>query len=335
MGRVAPRDIVVLHDPQAAGLIQHVRTSSKVVWRCHVGRDTPNESTDIGWEFLREFIADADAFVFSREAYAPHWLDRDRLWVIAPSIDPFSAKNIDMTPDVARSVLVSAGLLAETSGRVDAGAVSLGGAPLSPGDRFVVQVSRWDRLKDMAGVMTGFGLLDAAAGLDDVHLVLAGPETSGVSDDPEAAEVLTECERLWHGLPARTRDRIHLATVSMRDAQENALIINAMQRLADVVVQKSLVEGFGLTVTEAMWKGRPVVASGVGGIRDQITHGVDGLLIDDPYDLPSFAETLWTVLVDESMADRLGSGARERVLDEYVGDRHLERYVHLLVTLVA
>jgi len=351
--RVSPRDIVVLHDPQTAGLVRDARTYSRVVWRCHVGRDTRNESTDIGWEFLRDFIADADAFVFSRAAYAPEWLDPARVWVIPPSIDPFSAKNVGLAPAVARSMLARAGILDHAlegdsagrgvqrdgaeglpSGRLGTEAASLIGAPLSAGDRFVLQVSRWDTLKDMAGVMTAFGLL-VGEGLDDVHLVLAGPQTSGVSDDPEQAQVLAECERLWHELPARTRDRIHLATLPMRDVQENALIVNALQRLAAVVVQKSLVEGFGLTVTEAMWKGRPVVASRVGGIQDQITHGVDGLLIDDPYDLPALAETLRTVLVDAPMGERLGRAARARVMDEYVGDRHLERYADLLVTLVA
>lgn len=311
--RVSPRDIVVLHDPQTAGLVRDAKRCAGVVWRCHVGSDTPNESTDQGWAFLREFIAEADAYVFSREAYAPEWLDRERLRVIAPSIDPFSAKNIDLTPAVARSVLVREDLL--------------------PSDRFVLQVSRWDRLKDMAGVMEGFALLGRRTG--DAHLVLAGPQTSGVTDDPEGAQVLAECRRLWQGLPGRTRDRIHLATLPMNDARENALMVNSLQRQAAVVVQKSLAEGFGLTVTEAMWKGRPVVASRVGGIQDQITHGVDGLLIDDPSDLPAFARTLRTVLEDAPMGERLGRAARARVLDEYVGDRHLERYVDLLVALVA
>lgn len=341
--RVSPGDIVVLHDPQTAGLIRHVRAPSPVVWRCHVGRDTPNESTDLAWEFLREFVVDADACVFSRKEYAPDWLDPARLWVIAPSIDPFSAKNLDLAPADARDVLVRAGLLEQPRGsgvgndaprRTGPEIATVSGGPLSARDRFVVQVSRWDRLKDMTGVMTGFGLLDDEA-LKDVHLVLAGPQASGVADDPEGAQVLAECERLWRGLPAGARERVHLATLPMGDARENALIVNSLQRLADVVVQKSLVEGFGLTVTEAMWKGRPVVATRVGGIQDQITHGVDGLLIDDPQDLPAFAATLRTVLTDPPMAERLGRAARERVLVEYVGDRHLERYVDLLVSLVS
>lgn len=310
---VSPQDIVILHDPQTAGLVGEAKACAGVVWRCHVGRDTPNELTDRGWEFLREFMADADAFVFSRKVYPPEWLDRDRLWVIAPSIDPFSAKNVELTPAAARSVLARHDLL--------------------PRGRFALQVSRWDRLKDMAGVMEGFALL--GQGPDDVQLILAGPQTSGVLDDPEGAEVLAECRGLWQGLPARTRDRIHLATLPMSDARENALIVNSLQRQAAVVVQKSLAEGFGLTVTEAMWKGRPVLASRIGGIQDQITHGVDGLLLDDPCDLPAFAATLRTVLDDVPMGERLGRAARARVLEEYVGDRHLEDYVELLTTLVA
>lgn len=311
--RVSPQDVVVLHDPQTAGLVQHTKACAGVVWRCHVGRDTPNELTGRAWEFLREHISDADAFVFSREAYPPDWLDRGRVWVIAPSIDPFSAKNVDLAPTVARSLIEGEGL--------------------PPRGRFVLQVSRWDTLKDMAGVMKGFALL--GQGLDDVHLVLAGPQTSEVRDDPEGEQVLAECRSLWQGLPDRTRDRIHLATLPMGDARKNALIVNALQRQAALVVQKSLAEGFGLTVTEAMWKGRPVVGSRVGGIQDQITHGIDGLLIDDPNDLPAFARMLQTVLDDPAMGEQLGRAARDRVLDAYVGDRHLEQYVDLLVTLVA
>ena len=115
----------------------------------------------------------------------------------------------------------------------------------------------------------------------------------------------------------------------------NARLVNALQRTAEVVVQKSLVEGFGLTVAEAMWKGRPMVASRVGGIQDQIQHGRDGLLLDDPADLDAFARTLETLLGDPALAKRVGNAAHERVLDEYVGDRHLERWADLFVSLVA
>ena len=153
-------------------------------------------------------------------------------------------------------------------------------------------MSRWDRLKDMAGVMEGFVRAVAGNDLAGAHLVLAGPEVSGVSDDPEGAEVLAECLDQWQRLPQTVRGRVHLASIPMDDADENAIIVNALQRHAAVVVQKSLVEGFGLTVTEAMWKARPVVASRLGGIQDQITDGRDGLLVEDPYDLDELAGVL-------------------------------------------
>jgi trehalose synthase len=199
----------------------------------------------------------------------------------------------------------------------------------------VVQVSRWDRLKDMSGVMAGFARLVAADGSHHrVHLVLAGPAVAGVSDDPEGAEVLDECLQAWKALPAEARDRIHLAALPMDDVDENAHLVNALQHHAAVVVQKSIVEGFGLTVTEPMWKSRAVVASKVGGIQDQIVHGESGLLLADPTDLDAFADALVAVLSDPAFAQRLGTAARERVRDQYLGDRHLIQYVELFAELL-
>jgi trehalose synthase len=165
--------------------------------------------------------------------------------------------------------------------------------------------------------------------------MLAGPEVSGVSDDPEGAEVRAECRDQWQRLPERVRRRVHLASIPMDDGDENAIIVNALQRHAAVVAQKSLVEGFGLTVTEAMWKARPVVASRLGGIRDQIVDGRDGLLVDDPYDLDEFAGALRHPLLDAGLAARLGAAAHDRVLEEFLGDRHLEQYVDLFSRLAA
>ena len=121
----------------------------------------------------------------------------------------------------------------------------------------------------------------------------------------------------------------------MDDVDENAHLVNALQRRASVVVQKSLVEGFGLTVTEAMWKGRPVVASAIGGIQDQIVDGEHGLLLGDPRDLDAFAHALSRILDDPELAAELGAGAHERVYDRFLGDRHLEAYADLFRTLLA
>jgi trehalose synthase len=198
--------------------------------------------------------------------------------------------------------------------------------------RLVLQVSRWDRLKDMAGVLTGFA--DHVADLpEDAHLMLAGPETAGVTDDPEGAEVLEECRALRLALPPEVQKRIHLCSLPMDDIDENAYLVNALQRHATVVVQKSLIEGFGLTVTEPMWKARPVIASRVGGIQDQIVDGESGLLLEDPADLDAYAAAFGRVLADDALATRLGEAARERVRDRYLGDRHLMQYVDLFEQL--
>lgn len=338
---VRPDDVVILHDPQTAGMIASLRaTGAAVVWRCHVGSDHHDELVTSGWEFLRPAIEGASAYVFSRPLYPPRWL-RDRVKVIAPSIDPFSAKNQDMDPAVVRAILGHIGVIAafpgarvpaftrrdDTPGRVDhvADIVRTGAAP--PADApLVVQVSRWDHLKDMAGVMQGFA--DSAP--RHAHLALVGPDVSQVADDPEGAQVLGECVDQLHGLPPAVRDRIALVALPMSDDEENAAMVNAVQRHAAVVVQKSLAEGFGLTVAEAMWKGRPVVASAVGGIPDQLTDGRHGVLLEDPHDLPALGAALDRLLGDPSEAARLGRAARERVTEHFLNSRSLVQYVRLI-----
>ena len=342
--RISADDFVLLHDPQTAGLVpQLLGTGARVLWRSHIGRDTTNEHTDRGWRFLRPYVEKAHATVFSRQEYVPDWVDHDRVAIIPPSLDPFSAKNAELDPEDVRATLGRAGLVDlpdhggelefqrhdGSTGRLRRHDDVFAAGGVVPGDaRLVMQVSRWDRLKDMGGVLQAFAdHLDSMP--DEVHLALVGPDVSGVTDDPEGAEVLEQCTQQWRALPATAQERIHLATLPMDDVEENAHLVNALQRHAELVVQKSLVEGFGLTVTEPMWKGRPVVASRVGGIRDQIVEGVSGLLVE-PEDLDGFAEACRAVLVDPELAARLGSGARERVRERFLGDRQLTQYLELL-----
>ncbi len=347
---IRPGDIVLLHDPQTAGLVDGLRAlRALVAWRCHIGRDEGNELHDHGWEFLRRYAERADAFVFSRRQYAPAWMPENRLWVVPPSLDPYSAKNVDLSlPDVLTALRV-AGLVdtppdggslefvrrSGKSGAVRARDSLVIDAPPVPREaRLVLQVSRWDRLKDMAGVMTGF--TDHLDDLPpDVHLMLAGPDVLGVTDDPEGAEVLAECRAQRDALPTEARRRVHLTALPMDDNDENAHLVNALQRYATVVVQKSLVEGFGLTVMEPMWKSRPVVASGIGGILDQIDDGVSGLLIPDPTDTDAMAAAVARVVHDEELATRLGTEAHARVQDRFLGDRHLIQYADLFATMIA
>jgi trehalose synthase len=201
-------------------------------------------------------------------------------------------------------------------------------APLPTSAPIVLQVSRWDRLKDHVGVLHGF--VDHVADGLGAHLVLAGPAADSVRDDPEGEEVLHQVQQAWANLPRSTRARVHLACLPMEDLEENGAIVNALQRRADVIVQKSLAEGFGLTVTEAMWKARPIVASRVGGIQDQITHGHNGLLVDDPSDLRSFGGAIQTLLTDRERALQMGAEAHKRVCDDYLAPHRLTKEMHLI-----
>jgi trehalose synthase len=203
--------------------------------------------------------------------------------------------------------------------------------PLDARAPVVTQVSRWDRLKDPLGVIEGFVThVDHAA---NAQLVLAGPEPASVTDDPEGADVLRSCIARWESLAPEVRQQIHLALLPMADAEENAAIVNALQRWSSIVVQKSLAEGFGLTVAEAMWKARPVVASRVGGIQDQIVDGENGVLVD-PNDLAGFGAAVNRLLGDRSEARRMGASAQARVREEFLGVRHLTEYVDLLARMM-
>jgi trehalose synthase len=336
---VRPGDVVVVHDPQPAGLVPLlVERGARVVWRCHIGIDRSNEWTERAWDFLRRYVEPAHAFVFSRGAFAPPFLAPDRLAIIAPSIDPFSAKNMALSPAESSSVLAGAGLVARSrsapNGRI-VHRVQLAGtaAAPSPSTPLVVQVSRWDRLKDMTGVLEGFA--EHVSPKTGAHLVLAGPAFSGVADDPEAESVWSEAVERWRALATADQRRVHLALIPMNDPEENALVVNALQRHASIVVQKSLAEGFGLTVAEAMWKSRPVVGSAVGGIADQLVHGTSGVLLEDPRDLAAFGRAVSHLLARPDERRRLGRNARRRALLYFLPDRHLLNYAHLLEWMLA
>lgn len=340
--RVGPDDVVFLHDPQTAGLVDAVRaTGALVVWRCHVGLDSPNDTARGAWNFLRGYVTAADAFIFSRRSFAWEGLDPERIWLVAPSIDAFAPKNQELDPAQVGAILARAGITDGPVGGPTTFALRDGGvgtverpaeltedAPVPNDATLVAQVSRWDRLKDPVGVLSGFA--DGLAERPGAHLVLAGPAVEAVSDDPEGAEVLAEVKAARRRLGADVRARTHLACLPMDDIQENAAIVNALQRRADVIVQKSLAEGFGLTVAEAMWKRTAVIASRIGGIQDQIVDGESGILLGDPTDIGAFATELRRLVDDAALRERLGTAAQRRVRDEFLGTRHLIQYLEML-----
>ncbi len=197
----------------------------------------------------------------------------------------------------------------------------------------IVQISRWDPLKDMLGVMQGFARRASRADTPEADLLLAGPDVRSVSDDPEGLRVFEEVVAAWRELPPAIQERVHLAQLPTVDVHENAAIVNALQRHAAIVVQKSLQEGFGLTVSEAMWKSRPVVASAVGGIQDQVEDGKSGVLLKDPRDTGAFAEALCELLCHPDRREALGAAARERVRERFLGLSHLLKYAELIQSI--
>jgi trehalose synthase len=337
-------DVVFLHDPQTAGLVRHLRSlGATVVWRCHIGVDEPGETALRAQRFLLPDVGDADLCVFSRRGLVWAGLDPERCRVMAPSIDPFSPKNQELDPDHGAAILAAAGLTGDggdvaplfaradgSPARVERRAELIQDGPVPANAKLVAQVSRWDRLKDPDGLLEC--MATELEGAEDVHLLLAGPDASAVADDPEGASVWAEVGAHRAVLPAAIRRRVHLAGLSMADLDENAAVVNAIQRRADVVVQKSLAEGFGLTVAEAMWKGRPVIGSRIGGIGEQIVDGESGLLVD-PRDPRELASAVLGLLGDPDRAERLGTAGRERVRRHYLGVVRLAEYAELLAEL--
>lgn len=344
--RVAPGDIVLLHDPQTAALAGPLRRAgARVVWRCHVGVDRPDAVTRSAWEFLLPLLGEAEAFVFSREAFVWDGIEPADVAIVAPSIDAFAVKNRSLEARACTAILAAAGVIPGdgrhearftrrdgTPGRVDRRVDIAGGGRVPSAAPLVTQVSRWDSLKDPLGVIAGFA--DHVAPVTGAHLLLVGPEVAAVTDDPEGRSVLAQCRAARERLPGDVRSRVHLITVPMADPDENAAIVNAIQRASAVIVQKSLAEGFGLTVTEAMWKSRPVVAGAVGGIQDQIVDGESGLLVD-PRDLQSFGAAVAGLVRDPVRAGALGAAAHVRVREHFLASRHLAQYLALLMRLGA
>ncbi len=337
-------DVVYLHDPQTAGLVPHVKSREvSVVWRCHIGVDKPGDLARQTWDFLRQDVEDADAYVFSRREFIWDGLEAEKVWLVPPSIDAFSPKNQDLDGETVDAILATIGLSEDggrpifrrhdgSSARVDRAADIDQDAPIPAGAPVVAQVSRWDHLKDPVGVLHSFTEHTRTPG---AHLVLAGPAASAISDDPEGADVLAEVRGARAELGDELRGRVHLVSLPMDDIEENAVMVNAIQRRADVVVQKSLAEGFGLTVAEAMWKSRPVVASAVGGIQDQIVDGESGVLLADPTDLSAAGQAIDGLLGDHARAVAMGTAARERVRSNFLGTRHLVQYMELISQMLA
>ncbi|GAB7044412.1 MULTISPECIES: glycosyltransferase [Catenuloplanes] len=331
LGMIGPRDIVVLHDHQTAGLAPRIadRTAT-TLWRCHVGVDEPTPASELGWDFIGPLLDGVRSLVFSVDRHVPARFSDRSVHVLPPFISPFGYKNAELGMDTVRACLDHCGLGAQDATappavRTPLGPVRLRSAPTvhregtrRAGAPLVTQISRWDRLKDMGGV------LDAFTGhVPQGHLALVGPDPAAIADDTEQRFWYADCVRRWQDLTPAQRARVTLVALPMADLAENALLVNGLQRSSDVVVQKSLAEGFGLTVAEAMWKRRVVVGSAVGGIRAQITDGVDGFLLSDPADLAGLGALLNTAIGSEVDGISIGARAHQRVHTDFLADREV------------
>ena len=355
--QVAARDILVVHDPQplGAGTLVRQERDVRAVWRCHIGLDERLPATDAAWAFLEPYAAVYDDAVFSSDAYVPPFL-ADRAVIVRPSIDPLDHKNRELDLQKLVGVLCSGALVvphwpavappfADLVQRLQSDGswapatvpedIGLLGRPI------VTQVSRWDRLKGFAPLLEGFRRLKQTRRgaarderrrllLEHVRLVLAGPAPESIQDDPEGLDVLDELRAHYLALePAVQRD-VALVTLPMSSRKENALLVNALHRASTIVVQNSLREGFGLTVTEAMWKGVAVLAnSRAHGLREQIRDGVDGRLIADPEDADAIAGALDEMLGDAGARERYGQNGRRRVGDEFLIFTQLRQWLEL------
>ena len=358
---VDPMDILAIHDPQPCGMLTYLpETYSHAIWRCHIGVTFQNEHTRTAWELLEPHLARYSRTLFSVDRYIPDMV-RPKSSVLTPCIDAMSHKNRSLRPYKIAGVLRSAGLVegpevdewarfAATAERYEDG--KWVHAPIRDilHGPIVLQVSRFDRLKGFQHLIPAFVRLQETATEKIAHLkidhdrakseiarsllLLAGPDPSAVADDPEAAEVLDAMCAQHDELPRDIAARVHLLRLPMQDTKQNALIVNALQRLATIVVQNSIQEGFGLTVTEALWKGAPVVASNVGGISVQIRPGTDGVLVDDPADVDGLADALLHLLVDPRKLALMGQAGRKRVMDNFLILQLAKRWLEELRALL-
>lgn len=284
-------DIVFVHDPQPVALVERkLELGKKWIWRCHIDISKPNE---IAWNFILPWVAQYDAAIFSDPTFST--MLPIRQFFIPPSIDPLSDKNKELPEDTIEAVLKRYNI---------------------PKDKpLVVQISRFDHLKDPVGVIQAFRIVRRSI---DCRLVLAG---GTATDDPESEQVLAEVRQ-----KAENDPDIHVLSIP----PGSDIAINALQRAAAVIVQKSLKEGFALTISEALWKAKPVVASAVGGIPLQVKNKFTGLLT---HSIEGTAYAIRQLLGNPEYATWLGKNGKEHVRHNFLITRHLKEYMLLFLTL--
>jgi trehalose synthase len=287
-------DFVIIHDPQPCALVEYVPHDSRWVWRCHIDITKPNQQA---WAFMAPFVAQYERMIVSSEIYRNDDVQIPQP-IITPSIDPISPKNMDLDEATIENYLQEYRI---------------------PTDKpIITQVSRFDPWKDPEGVLKVYEIVRQEV---DCRLAFV---YNMASDDPEGVRIYEQM--------AITAGPLLDAGDVLFIRGDDPYLVNMMQRKSDVVLQKSTREGFGMVVTEAMWKESPVVASNVGGIPVQIQDGVTGYLVD-PYDYEGFASRVIDLLQDEDLSNRIGSQAKEYVRENFLITTHLLAYLDLMLSL--
>lgn len=284
-------DCVIIHDPQPLPLIRYYRKRQPWIWRCHVDLSNPNKEL---WEYLKGFILRYDMVIVSNEKYKKSDLPVEQR-VIYPAIDPLCAKNKEISTETINKTLKKFKITTDKP--------------------IITQISRFDKWKDPEGVIDVFKIVKEKI---DARLILCG---SMAADDPEGTRVYESVKRKANSL-IKNGDVILLT-------RESNILINVLQRISDVIIQKSLREGFGLVVTEALWKEKPIVASNVGGIPLQIKDGENGFLLE-PEDTMGFAEKIIELLKKPALSREMGQKGKEIVRNKFLITRLLKDYLNLL-----
>jgi trehalose synthase len=288
-------DFVVVHDPQPLPIITCYKKRQPWVWRCHIDISTPNREV---WDYLKMFILKYDAMIISMEKFKPRDIP-DRVipqHIIRPSIDPLILKNRDIPSSTVSKYLTKYGIEQKKP--------------------IITQISRFDKWKDPEGMVKIFKLIKKKV---DCELILAG---SMATDDPEGQEIFENLERLVE------HEKDIRLIINAPD-----ILINVLQRTSSVIVQKSIKEGFAITVSEALWKGTPVVTSNVGGIPSQVIDGKNGFLLE-PRDYAGFAEKIVYLVKHPVIAKKMGESGREHVKNNFLITRHLLDYIRLMKTVI-
>ncbi len=292
--QLKPRgDFIIIHDPQPCPIINHaVNRKGKWIWRCHIDTSDPNEAA---WDLVEPYIKMYDALIFTMKEYLPRKINKP-IFQISPSIDPFSPKNQDMDEETAKSIV---------------------GQFVKLDKPLITQVSRFDPWKDPLGVIDAFKLAKKST---PMRLALVG---SLALDDPEGQELLAKINNY-------SKDDPDIITLSNLDGVHDREV-NAFQRISDVILQKSIKEGFGLTVTEALWKETPVIGGNVGGIKLQIDDGINGFLVNT---IEETAEKIVYLIEHPKEAKEIGKKGRLKVKDNFLLINHLEKYLDLFNSLL-